>query len=171
MGPGEAAALPGHPVHTGAAAGAAGDGGPRRREDGPVHRGGAAHLRGGAGGRAGAAMPGLPLLPAGGPEEHVPLEVRPGPGGAAPGLGAPLSWVPGDPRQPVGVLLPGARRLSKRPRQHLQEVWISFHSVVFFVLGNVKRFLIGVRTVMENLEKSWNFKMVISRPGKVMGKT
>jgi len=27
-----------------------------------------------------------------------------------------------------------------------------------------------VRTVMENLEKSWNFKMVISRPGKVMGK-
>jgi len=28
-----------------------------------------------------------------------------------------------------------------------------------------------VRTVMENLEKSWNFKMVISRPGKVMGKT
>jgi len=27
-----------------------------------------------------------------------------------------------------------------------------------------------VCTVMENLEKSWNFKMVISRPGKVMGK-
>jgi len=27
-----------------------------------------------------------------------------------------------------------------------------------------------VRTVMENLEKSWNFKMVISRPGKVMEK-
>ncbi|TNN23618.1 Partitioning defective 3 B [Liparis tanakae] len=27
------------------------------------------------------------------------------------------------------------------------------------------------RTVMENLEKSWNFKMVISRPGKVMEKT
>jgi len=25
-----------------------------------------------------------------------------------------------------------------------------------------------VRTVMENLEKSWNFKMVISRPGKVI---
>jgi len=24
---------------------------------------------------------------------------------------------------------------------------------------------------MENLEKSWNFKMVISRSGKVMGKT
>jgi len=24
---------------------------------------------------------------------------------------------------------------------------------------------------MENLEKSWNFKMVISRPGKVMEKT
>jgi len=30
---------------------------------------------------------------------------------------------------------------------------------------------IRVRTVMENLEKSWNFKMVISRPGKVMEKT
>jgi len=28
-----------------------------------------------------------------------------------------------------------------------------------------------VRTVMENLGKSWNFKMVISRPGKVMEKT
>jgi len=28
-----------------------------------------------------------------------------------------------------------------------------------------------VRTAMENLEKSWNFKMVISRPGKVMEKT
>jgi len=28
-----------------------------------------------------------------------------------------------------------------------------------------------VRTVMENLEKSWDFKMVISRPGKVMEKT
>jgi len=28
-----------------------------------------------------------------------------------------------------------------------------------------------VRTVMENLEKSWNFKMVISRPGKVLEKT
>jgi len=27
----------------------------------------------------------------------------------------------------------------------------------------------GVRTVMENLEKSWNFKIVISRPGKVRG--
>jgi len=30
---------------------------------------------------------------------------------------------------------------------------------------------IRVRTVMENLEKSWNFKRVISRPGKVMEKT
>jgi len=28
-----------------------------------------------------------------------------------------------------------------------------------------------VRTVMENLEKSWKFKMFISRPGKVMEKT
>jgi len=28
-----------------------------------------------------------------------------------------------------------------------------------------------VRTVMENLEKSWNFKIVISRPGEVMEKT
>jgi len=28
-----------------------------------------------------------------------------------------------------------------------------------------------VRTLMENLEKSWNFKMVISRPGKVLKKT
>jgi len=28
-----------------------------------------------------------------------------------------------------------------------------------------------VRTVMENLEKSWNFKMVIPRPGTVMEKT
>jgi len=28
-----------------------------------------------------------------------------------------------------------------------------------------------VCTVMENLEKSWNFKMVISRSGKVMEKT
>jgi len=26
-----------------------------------------------------------------------------------------------------------------------------------------------VRRVMENLEKSWNFKMVISGPGKVLG--
>jgi len=29
----------------------------------------------------------------------------------------------------------------------------------------------GFRTVMENLEKSWNFNMVISRPGNVMEKT
>jgi len=28
-----------------------------------------------------------------------------------------------------------------------------------------------VPTVMENLEKSWHFKMVISRPGKVLEKT
>jgi len=28
-----------------------------------------------------------------------------------------------------------------------------------------------VRTVMENLEESWNFKVVISRPGKVKEKT
>jgi len=28
-----------------------------------------------------------------------------------------------------------------------------------------------VLTVMENLEKSWTFKMVVSRPGKVMEKT
>jgi len=27
-----------------------------------------------------------------------------------------------------------------------------------------------VRSCMENLEKAWNFKMVISRPGKVMEK-
>ncbi|TNN23151.1 Serine/threonine-protein kinase PINK1, mitochondrial [Liparis tanakae] len=32
-------------------------------------------------------------------------------------------------------------------------------------------YITRVRTVMENLEKSWNFKMVISRPGKVMEKT
>jgi len=32
-------------------------------------------------------------------------------------------------------------------------------------------FFIRVRTVMENLEKSWHFKMVTSRPGKVMEKT
>jgi len=31
--------------------------------------------------------------------------------------------------------------------------------------------LYRVRTVMENLGKSWKFKMVISRPGKVMEKT
>jgi len=30
---------------------------------------------------------------------------------------------------------------------------------------------IRVRTVMENLEKSWNFIIVISRPGKVMENT
>jgi len=30
---------------------------------------------------------------------------------------------------------------------------------------------IRVRTVMENLEKSWNFKMVIYRPGEVTEKT
>jgi len=30
---------------------------------------------------------------------------------------------------------------------------------------------IRARTLMENLEKSWNFKMVISRPGKVLEKT
>jgi len=28
-----------------------------------------------------------------------------------------------------------------------------------------------VRTVMENLENTWNFKMVVSRPGEVMEKT
>ena len=28
----------------------------------------------------------------------------------------------------------------------------------------------SIRTVMKNLEKSWNFKMVISRPGKVLEK-
>jgi len=33
--------------------------------------------------------------------------------------------------------------------------------------GHINR----VRTVMGNLEQSWNFKMVISRPGKVMEKT
>jgi len=27
---------------------------------------------------------------------------------------------------------------------------------------------VGVQMVMENLEKSWNFKMVISRPEKVL---
>jgi len=32
------------------------------------------------------------------------------------------------------------------------------------------RLITRVRTVMENLENSWNFKMVISRPGKVMEK-
>jgi len=36
---------------------------------------------------------------------------------------------------------------------------------------HLRRCPFRVRTVMENLEKSWNFKMVISRPGKVMEKT
>jgi len=36
--------------------------------------------------------------------------------------------------------------------------------------AKINRNTIRVRTVMENLEKSWNFKMVISRPGKVMEK-
>jgi len=30
---------------------------------------------------------------------------------------------------------------------------------------------VGDRAVVENLEKSWNFKMVVSRPGKVLEKT
>jgi len=34
-----------------------------------------------------------------------------------------------------------------------------------------RRSTFRVRTVVENLEKSWDFKMVISRPGKVMGTT
>jgi hypothetical protein len=38
------------------------------------------------------------------------------------------------------------------------------------VLHYTVRALYRVRTVMKNLEKSWNFKMVISRPGKVLEK-
>jgi len=41
----------------------------------------------------------------------------------------------------------------------------------FRVIKVSARTLCRVRTVVENLEKSWNFKMVISRPGKVMEKT
>jgi len=35
--------------------------------------------------------------------------------------------------------------------------------------GDLNRGISRVRTVMENLEKSWNFKMVISKPEKVLG--
>jgi len=42
--------------------------------------------------------------------------------------------------------------------------------VFIFQFKNCQCAIHRVRTVMENLEKSWNFKMVFSRPGKVMEK-
>jgi len=45
------------------------------------------------------------------------------------------------------------------------------HMAALCIDGGVNKGGHGVRTVMENLEKSWNFKMVISRAGKVMEKT
>lgn len=124
MGPGQAAALPGCPLCAGTAARAAGDRRLRCWKDGPVHRGGVAHLQGRCGSGTGATLPGLSLLPQGGPEEYGGLEVRPGPGGAAEGLTAPLPWVQRDPRQPSCVLHSGASHLSERPGRHLQEVCI-----------------------------------------------
>lgn len=115
MGPGQVAAMPGRPLHVRTAAGGAGDRRPRRWEDGPVHRGGVAHIEGRPRRRAGITLPGLPLLPEGGPEEHRAVEVRPGPGGAAEGLPSPLLWVRRDPQQPICVLYSGASRLSERP--------------------------------------------------------
>jgi len=47
---------------------------------------------------------------------------------------------------------------------------VGFCPVVFTVGSSLKLGAVGVRTVMENLEKSWNFKIVISRPEKVMEK-
>lgn len=52
-----------------------------------------AHLEGRAGSRAGTALPGFSLLPAGGSEEYGAVEVRPGPGGAAEGLSSPATSV------------------------------------------------------------------------------
>jgi len=45
---------------------------------------------------------------------------------------------------------------------HQQRLWGKVHTKV--------KVTVRVRTVMENLEKSWHFKMVISRPGKLMEK-
>lgn len=39
---------------------------------------------------------------------------------------------------------------------------------VIFVCIRVLRVFVRVRTVMKNLEKLWNLKIQISRPGKVM---
>lgn len=115
MGPGQAAALPGRPIPAGPSAGAAGDRGSWSREDRPVHGAGVAHLEGRPGGRVGAALPGLPLLPEGGPEEPGAVEVRPGAGGAAEGLTAALSWVRRHPQLPFCGLGSGASDLSERP--------------------------------------------------------
>ncbi|TNN50270.1 G-protein coupled receptor 98 [Liparis tanakae] len=48
-------------------------------------------------------------------------------------------------------------------------ITVRFHSDAFYSL--VKLIPLRVRAVMENLETSWNFKTVISRPGKLMEKT
>lgn len=115
MGPEQAAALPGHLRRAGTVPWGAGNGGPRRWKDCPVHRGGVAHLKVRPGSWAGTTLPGLPLLPEGGPEEYGGVEVRPGPRGAADGLTSSVSWVQRDPQQPVCILCIGPTQLSKRP--------------------------------------------------------
>jgi len=53
---------------------------------------------------------------------------------------------------------------------------VSFNSIQFILYSSLTQIThlpqraFRVRTVMENLEKSWNFKMVISKPRKVMEK-
>lgn len=116
MGLEQAAALPGHLRRAGTVPWGAGDGGPGRWKDCPVHRGGVAHLKVGPGSWAGTTLSGLPLLPEGGPEEYGGVEVRPGPGGAADGLTSSVSWVQRDPQQHVCILCIGPTQLSKRPR-------------------------------------------------------
>ncbi len=64
---------------------------------------------------------------------------------------------------------------------HLSDAFIQSHlhciQVTGFIFvsalafpGNRTHDLGRVRTVMKNLEKSWNFKTAISRPGKVLEK-
>ncbi|TNN78279.1 hypothetical protein EYF80_011519 [Liparis tanakae] len=51
------------------------------------------------------------------------------------------------------------------------DIFVKVFMVNHFKSSQSDNILIRVRTLMENLEKSWNFKIVISRPGKVMEKT
>jgi len=59
--------------------------------------------------------------------------------------------------------------MSRPVATHLSSSFSTYYSTS--ALSPPTWWKVRVRTVMENLEKSWNFKMVISRPGKVMEKT
>jgi len=67
----------------------------------------------------------------------------------------------------------GVYRLQGEKLVPHEEAWASIPSVSLLDSKEVTppSLRCRVRTVMENLGKSWNFKMVISRPGKVMEKT